>query len=119
MDEIINNIFDFLKGNIWFNITTLLIAILGIICAVVFFIKGKKSKKPTYMVVTNNLVRDSIKNIDSVQITYKKENVPNLSVSKVTFWNAGKDTIQKFDVPKRFPLKITIKEGYRITADAS
>lgn len=34
MDEIINNIFDFLKGNIWFNITTLLIAILGIICAV-------------------------------------------------------------------------------------
>lgn len=114
MDEIINNIFDFLRGNIWFNITTLLITILGIICAVVFFIKGKKSKKPTYMIVTNNLVRDSIKDIDSVQITYKKENIPNLSVSKVTFWNAGKDTIQKFDIPKGFPLKITIKEGYRI-----
>ncbi len=45
MDEIINNIFDFLKGNIWFNITTLFIAILGIICAVVFFIKGKKVKE--------------------------------------------------------------------------
>ena len=114
MDEIINNIFDFLKGNIWFNITTLFIAILGVICAIVFFIKGKKSKKPTYMVATNNLVRDSFKDIDSVQITYKRENITNLSVSKVTFWNAGKDTIQKFDVPKRFPIKITIKEGYRI-----
>ena len=53
------------------------------------------------MVVTNNLVRDSIKDIDSVQITYKRENIPNLSVSKVTFWNAGKDTIQKFDIPVR------------------
>lgn len=90
------------------------IAILGVICAIVFFIKGKKSKKPTYMVATNNLVRDSFKDIDSVQITYKRENITNLSVSKVTFWNAGKDTIQKFDVPKRFPIKITIKEGYRI-----
>ena len=70
MDEIINNIFDFLKGNIWFNITTLFIAILGVICAIVFFIKAKKSKKPTYMVATNNLVRDSFKDIDSVQITY-------------------------------------------------
>ncbi len=114
MEEILNNITQFLNGNIWFNIATLLIAIFGFIFTVVFYRKGKKTKKPTYTIVTNNLVRDSIKDIDSVQITYKGENIPNLSVSKVTFWNAGKDTIQKFDMSKNFPLKVTIKEGYRI-----
>ncbi len=114
MEEILNKIREFLNGNIWFNIATLLIAIFGFILTVVFYRKGKKTKKPTYMIITNNLVRDSIKDIDSVQITYKGENIPNLSVSKVTFWNAGKDTIQKFDMLKKFPLKVTIKEGHRI-----
>ena len=114
MEEILNKITEFLGGNIWFNIATLLIAIFGCILSVYFFRKGKKTKKPTYSIVTNNLVRDSIKDIDSVQITYKGENIPNLSVSKITFWNAGKDTIQKFDITKKCPLKVTIEDGYRI-----
>lgn len=114
MEEILNKITEFLRGNIWFNIATLLIAIFGCILSVFFFRKGKKTKKPTYSIVTNNLVRDSIKDIDSVQITYKGENIPNLSVSKITFWNAGKDTIQKSDITKKCPLKVTIEDGYRI-----
>lgn len=114
MENIIEGITNFLGGNIWFNIATFFIAVFGSICTVVFFIKGKKIKNPKYLITTNNLVRDGIKDIDSVQIAYKGNNINNLSVSRVVFWNAGKDTIQKYDVPKGFPLKVTIKDGYQI-----
>lgn len=107
-------IFDFFEGNPILNLITLLLAIGGIIFTIFFYFKSKKIKLPTYMVRTVNLVKEKIQKIDTVQILYSGEKVSNLSISKIAFWNAGKETINSNDVAINNTLKVKIHDDFNI-----
>lgn len=100
---------DFISKN-WINI---LFFILGLIPGVYFYFKGKKTRTPTYIVRSVNLVKENIQKIDTVDILYSKEKIQNLSVSKIAFWNDGKATINKSDITAKEPIKLAIKDGYK------
>lgn len=63
----------------------LLFTTYGINFSVIFFRKGNKNQKPTRMgmAITNNLVRDSIKDIDNVQITHQHIAVEQIFIFKL------------------------------------
>lgn len=61
----------------------LLFTTYGINFSVIFFRKGNKSQKPTCMAITNNLVRDSVKDIDNVQITHQHIAVEQIFIFKL------------------------------------
>lgn len=112
MDKTIECLTTFFNGGSLLNLITFILAILGILCSVYFYFKGKKCKKPTYILKTTNLVRENIQKIDSVDILYSGNKIKNLSVTKVAFWNNGKDTISYNDVAKKSPIRLTIKEDF-------
>lgn len=112
MDKTIECLTTFFNGGSLLNLITFILAILGILCSVYFYLKGKRCKKPTYILKTTNLVRENIQKIDSVDILYSGNKIKNLSVTKIAFWNNGKDTISSNDVAKKSPIRLTIKGDF-------
>lgn len=112
--EKINYALSFFENTPILNVITLILAILGIAFSAYFYFKSKKSKRPIYIVKTNSLVKESINQVDSVQILFANNKIANLSVTKIAFWNDGKDTINNTDIAKNDPIKIQIKPDFEI-----
>jgi hypothetical protein len=108
----INNILDYFKGNSLLNAASFVLAILGLVFTIYFYYKSKKSRTPTYIVRTINLVREKIQKIDTVSILYSGEKVKNLSISKIALWNEGKETINSEDIALNNSIKIKIKDDF-------
>lgn len=100
--------------NPWVGIVSLVIAVLSAILMIIFYIKEKKVKSPCYTVQSNNLVRDLVSRIDPLEMRYSGQQIENLTVTKLAFWNAGRDTIDNQDVASADPLTVHVKEGYKI-----
>lgn len=114
MQKQLSDIYEWFNGNPAFNIITLLLAIIGIVLSFYFYFKSKKNKIPIYIARSINLVRESIKKIETVEILYAGNKIENLSITKVAIWNDGRDTISFVDVAHADPLKICIDKEYDI-----
>lgn len=109
---LLNYIENFFGCNFYYNIFATALGVLGICSSVVVYMKSKKNKAPTYIVRTINLMTKRIRNIDILQVLYAGQNISNLSVTKIAFWNAGKETIDKSDIACISPIKIEIDPEY-------
>jgi hypothetical protein len=79
----------------------------GIILSLYFYKISKKYRIPKYAVRNINLIEDSIGKIGDIKITYGENEVQNLSIAQVAFWNDGKETINSGDVAPLSPIVIT------------
>ena len=94
-----------------------LIGLIGLLVGAIgvwIALKGIKRKLPRYSIRSMNLIEDRISSIDSLQMRYGGEAIRNLTVSEITFWNAGRDTIQHDDIPEADPPRITVVGEARI-----
>jgi hypothetical protein len=114
MQEAIQQAITFFKGNPIFNIISFSLAIIGIILSFYFYHKGKRSRIPTYMLRTINLVKEGINKIERVEILFSGKKINNLSITKIALWNDGKETINQSDVAANDPLKIIIDNDFEI-----
>lgn len=105
---------EWLATNPWLIITSFIITITSLLLAIIFYIKGKKVKLLYYAIRSQNIVRDLISRIDSLDMLYANERIENLTATKIAFWNAGNDTINSNDIASVRPLTINVKEGYKI-----
>jgi len=97
-----------------FNIVTLVVAVLSIVLATIFYIKSKKVKIPCYAIRSFNIIRDWASRIESLVLLYSNQKIENLTTTKIAIWNAGSDTIRDQDIASADPMKICIKEGNKI-----
>lgn len=98
----------------WFALLSFLIAIIGVIMAIFFYYRSKKVKSPCYAIESINVVKDLESKIDSLEVLYDGKPVKNLTVTRIAFWNAGKDTINSEDIPTAKPLIVSIEGGGKI-----
>ncbi|HBB02752.1 MAG: hypothetical protein US89_C0009G0066 [Candidatus Peregrinibacteria bacterium GW2011_GWF2_38_29] len=89
------------------------IGIIGIIIGIIFYIKSKKEKLPFYY-LENCHVLQEIEKIQKIQINYDRKRIENLTITKLVIWNNGKETIQKTDIAKNNPLRITANNNAKI-----
>jgi hypothetical protein len=73
--------------------------ILGILFSFIFYFKSKKEKKPYFTTKTITLIENLSSEIESVKVLYDDKSIENLSISRIAFWNEGKQTISKDDIP--------------------
>jgi hypothetical protein len=71
---------------------------IGLVLSVFFYLRGKKEKAPRYTLEDNNLFEKLPDLVPELKVEYKGEQISNLTITKVRFWNAGKDTINDTDV---------------------
>lgn len=105
----------FISNNIWniLNFLGFLLALFGLI----LFFKSYRRKLPYFAIYSMNLINNFISTIDKLDIKFDGTNISSLTISKIAFWNAGKDTINNSDIPKTDPIKFILKEDYRILSD--
>jgi hypothetical protein len=94
-----------------FNASTITGIIAGFLATMFFYLIGRKRKKPYYIISSFNLVNSELKQLDGIEICYKGSRVEDLTATQFIFWNDGKDTIDKNDVPEAAPLNIKAKDA--------
>lgn len=101
---------DFFTSNLWFNIISFVVAIIGVVCTIVFSLKATKKKSPRYKTRTVTLLRADADNIDKLTVTFDGTVLNNFYTTKIAFWNNGRDTIQGDDISCVDPLRIIVNE---------
>lgn len=105
---------DVLKDLTPINSIFLAMAILSICLSIFFFVRGRKVKKPYYEIKSWNIVKNFNGMFESVKILREGEPVQNVTVSKVAFWNAGREPINRDDVAPNDLLRIKLKSDFKI-----
>lgn len=80
--------------------------VIAVVLALILFFKSKNIRKPTYYIKSHNLVTDFTSKFNKLQMFYGGTNIQNLTVSKVAFWNDGREIINKSDIVDSDPLRI-------------
>jgi hypothetical protein len=98
----------------WLTIILALIAIISFFLMIIFYFKSKKEKIPYYDIINLNLVQDLVSKVDSLEMSYSGELIETLTVTRVAFWNGGRETINNQDIVGSDPPRVRAKEGCRI-----
>lgn len=88
--------------------------VIGILVSTFFYFKSKKNKDLRYILKTYNLIKDHSSKFSNLSIKYNGADVKNFTVTKVIFWNNGKETIDGKEITVKEPLKLKIRENHRI-----
>lgn len=100
--------------NPWLTIASFAFTALGFFLAIFFYYRGRKEKIPSMAKRTNALIEGLEDKIKDIEVLYKGKKVPNLSITKIAFWNAGTDAITNSDIPTTDRLRIKAKDGVSI-----
>ena len=94
-----------------FGIIGTAIGIISIILAMYFYKKSRKAKEPCWAIKSKNLIEGYNVKLDSLIVLYKGNQIENLTVSRICFWNDGKDTLERKDIETINHLRIAGKNG--------
>ena len=103
----------FFHGGPIFNLLGFLFGIIGIVLSIYYYIKSKREKKPlydfetTYVLYSNPFLTD-------IEIKYKGQVVEKLQLTKLSFWNGGKEAIRKSDLTNKNPIVVNFDEKIAI-----
>jgi hypothetical protein len=92
-------------------IAGVVIGVVGIGLAAVFYIRGKRDKRPTYCTRSVNIVKDLGSRVGPVTMSYDGASIATLTVTKLAFWNAGREAIDRSDISEDDPLFISVVDG--------
>ncbi len=85
--------------------------IIGVFISYLFFKKSKKERKPLYSIESNNYVHSFLSQIEGLSINYKKRPIKTLTGSRISIWNAGKETIKRSDIASGEKIRIELEKG--------
>ena len=100
------------EGTINF-IAVCLTVIFGVLTIVLYF-KGRRVKRPVYAIHSAHLIRNISDRVNLLEVRYAGEVIPNLTSSRIAFWNQGKETIERDEIAEGDPLTIKAIPGLKI-----
>ncbi len=80
--------------------------VLGPLTGYYFYRKSIRQREPWWSRKGTTLIRDYSKRLPGMDILYDGNPVPNLTITKILFWNHGAETIDSSDVSVNDPLRI-------------
>jgi len=98
----------------WITFISMALALIGLILAVIFYCKGRKTKLIRYYLDGSSLFEDFVEKISGLSIQFSGKQIKTLTVTKIAFWNNGTETINHNDFPTNDPFSINIENGYEI-----
>lgn len=90
------------------------LGIIGIVLAVIFYVRSIKDRVPCFEVNSNTLIEGLHKALDGLQLHYKGAPQERITVTKLAFWNAGRETIDKRDLVEADPIGIACPSALAI-----
>jgi hypothetical protein len=100
--------------NPWMAFFLFAATLFGIISTVFFGFKSLKRKLPILEIKNSNLINNFASKYNGVKIDLNGVVCENLTSTKIIFWNKGRETVTRSNVPDLDKIKIIPKEGIRI-----
>lgn len=91
------------------GIAGLALAVIGIGAAVFFWIRPRRFARLKYATYSENLVKDFKAQVEGLAVTYEGMEVTTLTVTKLAFWNAGSEPLDKEDISGIDPLRVVVE----------
>ena len=113
LDKIMTDLF---INNPWMALFVFIIALLGIVLTIIFGLKSLKRKWPRTEMKSSNLIDNFISNYSGLKIKLNDHDCENMTVTKIVFWNKGRDTINNSDITTTDKLTIKAGDGVKIFA---
>ena len=96
------------------NFLDYVLTIIGFVLAYVFYRRSRRSKEPCWSVRNNVLIEGYSSKVGKLDIRFKDEQVENLSIARIAFWNQGAETLDRHDIETINPLRIEADEEIEI-----
>lgn len=90
------------------------LGIIGIILAIYFYFLSKKERIPCFEVNSKTLIEGLNRTLEGIQLHYKGIQQERITVSKLSFWNAGTETIDARDLVEADPIGISFPLNIQI-----
>ncbi|MFC1888958.1 hypothetical protein ACFL4G_04295 [Thermodesulfobacteriota bacterium] len=105
---------DSLTANDLPSIASVVVGLIGVLLAVVFYIKGRRMKRARYSTVGRTLIETSTPTVDGLTLLYNDRALERVTVTKVAVWSAGTETLRQSDIASQAELAVQFKEGAEI-----
>ena len=109
---------EFFENTLLVNIVSFGLGLLGIVASIFFYYKSLRKKDPQFSKKTISLIKDQIGKINGLEIKYQNDTIQNLSISKIVFYNNGRETIKTTDIAISNPIRVEVGGDYKVL-DAS
>ena len=96
------------------SLVSILIGIVGILLAIIFYFKGKKYKVIKYWIFSKTIIGDLNSRLEGLEVIYKGVKQKWVGVSTITIWNAGTETINSDEIVESRPLSIMVPSTVKI-----
>jgi hypothetical protein len=96
------------------QLAALILGVASVVLAIYFYVKSKKDRLPSYTVLSTTLVEGLSSELQDLKVTYKGEACERVTVSKLWFWNAGKEPIRRTDFVGAAPLAVVVAAGVKV-----
>ena len=97
-----------------FSIISFIIGVFGVVSAFVIYFLSKKEKVPCFDSSNNSIIEGIDKKLNDLEVHYKGVPQKRITVTKIIFWNDGKDVLHGNDIVKKDPLRIVCPENVEI-----
>ncbi|MBZ5551141.1 MAG: hypothetical protein LAO21_00365 [Acidobacteriia bacterium] len=101
----------------WFSVASFTIGALGIVLAVVFYRRTRRTKTLSFAHRSVSIFRNNTPLISKLQVTYEGKATKTLTLTHLAFWNSGNETIRNIDFVENDALRILIGEGEILDAE--
>ncbi len=113
LERFISNLF---IDNPWMALFIFVTALLGIVLTIIFGLKSLKRKYPRIEMKSSNLIDHFISKYKGLKIKLNDHDCENMTVTKIAFWNKGRDTINNSDITTIDKLIIKTNDGVKMFA---
>ncbi len=96
------------------QLVVVICTILGFILLFIFYFRSKKEKRPSYAQESIVLVEGLTTALTGLKVLYNNEPQERITVTRLYFWNAGKETIRSEDISDVSPLHAEINTGTKV-----
>lgn len=102
------------------NWVTIVIAVIGIAMTWLISWISRRVRKPCYIAYSEQLIGRSAVLSPHVQVLHQGQNVPQVTLTRLVFWNAGREPIRAEDIAQGDPVKVRLaKDTHVIHASAA
>lgn len=100
-----------IASNPYLMVGSYILAFLSVVLAFVFYIKSKREKLPMYQTYSYTLIDGMDSELGELQVSYKNQPQQRVTVTKLGFWNGGRETISREDIVHSDVLRIEMPAG--------
>lgn len=116
-NENISRLVEGFAASPWLVVLAFLFALTSVPLTVFFFFKSRKLKLPIHMCKTFEVISSSLGQLENLELSYAGNPLLELRVTKVAFWNDGRETLHGKDIAEADPLTIYFNNPYSVETD--